>query len=106
MFQDAVSAAGGRIEHDRCQRQMKGERDSVRNKRCEQQRSSTQISNGVKGNVLCAKRADDYVSRRCFRCRWQNRARPLPEADEGRARFREKQEMRAAAKQHADFERS
>lgn len=23
MFQDAVSAAGGRIEHDRCQRQMK-----------------------------------------------------------------------------------
>ena len=64
MFQDAVSTAGGRIEHDRCQRQMKGERDSVRNKRCEQQRSSTQISNGVKGNVLCAKRVDDYVSRR------------------------------------------
>ena len=50
MFQDAISAAGGRIEHDRCQRQEKGERDSVRNKGCEQERSSTQISNGVKGN--------------------------------------------------------
>ena len=66
MFQDAVSAASGRIEHDRCQRQMKGERDSVRNKRCEQQRSSTSISNGVKGNELCAKRVDDYVSRLNF----------------------------------------
>ena len=66
MFQDAVSAASGRIEHDRCQRQMKGERDSVRNKRCEQQRSSTQISNGVKGNELCAKRVDNYISRLNF----------------------------------------
>ena len=37
-------------------------------------------------------------------CLWQNQARPLPAADEGSARFREKQAERAKAMKRDDFE--
>ena len=39
------------------------------------------------------------------RCLWQNQARPLPVADEGSARFREKLAERAKAMKRDDFER-